>query len=213
MRREHIFRYAVAALVLGVVAGALAIILRPHSGGAAARTPITLASTARLDPAHLAALHTDRTVVTGVPELTRMIGAGATPAPGEAHRLGPDGMTLAWANQGAICEVQASSGGCVPPTDRPIEVTIADPDAVGKGQPERVMGLAADGVASVAVTLADGRKLSTAPVDNFYAISLPDDVTPGVAMDVVATMADGSTYSEHRPATPPPTSGGPNSAP
>jgi hypothetical protein len=211
MRRN--LRYAAAAaLALGAVAGTLMIILRPHNVGAA-RSSTTLASTARLDPAHLAALHTDRTAVAGVPDLTRMIGADATPAPGEAHRLGPDGMTLAWANRGAICEVQVSSGGCIPPTDRPIEVTIADPDAVGKGQPERVMGLAADGVASVAVTLADGRKLQAAPVDNFYAIPLPDDVTPGVAMNVVATMADGSTYSEPRPAAPPPTSGGPNSAP
>jgi hypothetical protein len=213
MRRGHIFRYvAAAALGLSAVVGALSIVLRPHDVGAA-RTSITLASTARLDPAHLAALHTARTAVAGVPDLTRMIGATATPAAGEAHRLGPDGMTLAWGNQGAICEVQVSSGGCVPPTDRPIEVTIADPDAVGKGQPERVMGLAADGVASVMVTLTDGRKLHAAPVDNFYAIPLPDDVTPGVAMNVVATMTDGSTYSELRPAAPPPTSGGPNSAP
>jgi hypothetical protein len=179
----------------------------------AARTSTTLASTARLDPAHLAALHTDRTAVADVPELTRMIGAGATPAPGQAHRLGPDGMTFAWVNEGAICEAQASSGGCVPPTDRPIEVTIADPDAIGKGQPERVMGLAADGVASVLVTLADGRKLHAAPVDNFYAILLPDDVTPGLAMSVLATMADGSTYSEHVPSAPPPTGAGPSSAP
>jgi hypothetical protein len=213
MHKKRVFRYAVAAaLGLGAVAGSLAIILRPHNVGAA-RTSTTLASTARLDPAHLAALHTDRTAVAGVPELTRMIGPGATPAPGAAHRLGPDGMTLAWANQGAICEVQASSGGCVPPTDRPIEVTIADPDAVGKGQPERVMGLAADGVASVVVTLADGRKFDAAPVDNFYAIPLPDDVTPGVGMSVVATMADGSTYSEQRPSAPPPTATGPNSSP
>jgi hypothetical protein len=213
MRNERIFRYVVAAaLGLCAVAAALAIILRPHKVGAAG-TSTTLASTARLDPAHVAALHTDRTAVAGVPELTRMIGAGATPAPGAAHRLGPNGMTLAWANQGAICEVQVSSGGCVPPTDRPIEVTIADPDAVGKGQPERVMGLAADGVASVVVTLAGGRKFDAAPVDNFYAILLPDDVTPGLAMSVLATMADGSTYSEHVPSAPPPTGAGPSSAP
>jgi hypothetical protein len=211
MHRRRIFRYAaVAAVGLGAVAGTLAITLRNVG---AARNSSTLASTARLDSAHLAALHTDRTAVAGVPELTRMIGARATPAPGAAHRLGPDGMTLAWANQGAICEVQVSSGGCVPPTDRPIEVTIADPDAVGKGQPERVMGLAADGVASVLVTLADGRKLNAAPIDNFYAIPLPDDVTPGIGMSVVATMADGSTYSERRPSTPPPTATGPNSSP
>ena len=204
--------YAAAAFGLLALAGTLAIVLRPHGAGAG-RQPNTLASTARLDPAHLAALHTARTAVYSVPDLTRMIGAAATPAPGEAHRLGPGGMTLAWVNQGGICEVQVSGGGCIAPTDRPIEVTISDPDAVGSGQPERVMGLAADGVASVEATLADGRKIRAAPVDNFYEIVLAEDVTPALGMMVRATMTDGSTYSEDVPGAPPPSNNGPSAAP
>jgi hypothetical protein len=203
--------YAIALGCLGIAA-VLAGVYRPHRAGAE-KAGATLASTAHVDPAHVAALHTARTAVFGVPDLTRMIGPGATPAPGEAHRLGPAGMTLAWDNHGAICEVQASGGGCVPPIDQPIEVTISDPDVVGKGQPERVMGLAADGVTTVAATLADGRTLRAAPIDNFYEILLPDDVTPTVAMTVRATLADGSSYTEEVPAAPPPTATGPNSSP
>jgi hypothetical protein len=122
-------------------------------------------------------------------------------------------MTLAWDNDGAICEVQVSGGGCVPPIDQPIEVTISDPDVVGKGQSERVMGLAADGVTSVVATLADGRTLRASPVDNFYEILLPNDVTPTVAMTVRATLSDGSTYTEQVSAAPPPTATGPSSDP
>jgi hypothetical protein len=203
-------RYVIAAAGCLAVAAVLAVVFRPHRAGAE-RTGATLASAARLDPAHVAALHTARTAVPGVPDLTRMIGPGATPAAGEAHRIGPHGVTLAWVNQGAICEVQISGGGCVPPINRPIEVTISDPDVVGKGQPERVMGLAVDGVTNVATTLADGRTRRAVPIDNFYEILLPDDVTPTVAMTVQATLADGSTYAEQVPAAPPPTATGPSS--
>lgn len=205
-------RYPLAAAGCLAIATTLVVAFRPHRARAE-RTGITLASTARLDPAHVASLHMTRTAVSGVPDLTRMIGPGATPAAGQAHRIGPAGMTLAWVNQGAICEVQESGGGCVPPIDRPIEVTISDPDVVGKGQPERVVGLAVDGVTNVAATLADGRTLHGAPVDNFYEILLPDDVTPTAAMTVRATMADGSTYTEQVLGAPPPSANGPNSGP
>jgi hypothetical protein len=200
--RRYMFGTAAGCLV---VAATLVAILRPH--GAAAQRPdparhhaSTLASAARLDPAHVAALHTARTAVAGVPDLTRMVGPAATPAPGGAHRIGPHGITLAWINDGAICEVQDYGGGCVAPIDQPISVTLADPDVVGKGEPERVIGLAVDGVVAVEAQLADGRTFGATPVDNFYEIMFPAGVTPAVALTVRATLPDGSTYAESFPA-------------
>jgi len=196
-------RCVVMALPAMLVAGAvLFAVLRPHNAAArrqhASRTP-TAAQTARLDPAQFSALRSVATLVAGLPDAARGVGAGYRPEAGQVHRLGPNGIVLAWLHGGEVCEAEASSWECVPPQPGPIELTAEDPDVVSAGEPPRALGLAVDGVVDVKVTLDDGRTMHAAPVDNFYSIDLPADARPPYPMTIAATMSDGSVFRTHVP--------------
>lgn len=196
-------RYVVMVVpVLLVTATVLFAVLRPHSAAArrghTARTP-TAAQVARLDPTHFSALRTASTLVAGVPAAAQHVGVEYRPAAGQAHRLGPSGIVVAWVHGGEVCEAESSSWGCVPPQPGPVELTAEDPDVVGAGEPPRALGLAVDGVVDVRVTLDDGRTMHAAPVANFYSIDLPADALPPYSMTVEATMSDGSVFRTHVP--------------
>ena len=186
-----------------VSAAVLFAALRPHSAAGGrqrlAAPAMTAAQSARLEPANFGALHTAATLVGGVPRAAETVGLDYRPTPGQVHRLGPNGMMLAWLHGTEVCEAEASGWGCVPSQPGPIELTAEDPDVVGQGQPPRALGLAVDGVVDVKVILDDGRSAHAAPVDNFYSIELPADAKPPFPMTVEAAMSDGSVYRTHVP--------------
>jgi hypothetical protein len=74
-----------------------------------------------------------------------------------------------------------------------------DQDVVGGGEPPQAYGIASDEVQSVTAKLDDGRSITADVVDNFYVITLPDGVQPGIPLTLVANLKDGTAVSERVP--------------
>lgn len=149
-----------------------------------------------LTPNNMSALRDRATLVSAldIPAAASAV-HGYVPSSEEVHRLG-NGLAVAWLQGGAICAVFDHVGGCVAPLNKPINITIGDGDQLDSGEPARVLGLAADQVRSVTVTLGDGRAASAPAIENFYFVPLPSDAKPWDVVRVEARLLDGSSYSE-----------------
>ena len=170
-----------AAVVIGgaVVGGYVAL-------DAAANKPSGLA------PENLAALLSEKTRLSNVPPITRVIG---DPKPGQVHKLGYG--ILAWESSGDVCFVGQGAAGCVGRLPKPISASIGDADAAGLGSPAYVHGLATDDVVAVTVTAKDGRTASGRVFDNFFYVTLPPDLSIFDVVNVQAGLEDGSSYEEN----------------
>jgi hypothetical protein len=110
------------------------------------------------------------------------------------HALGR-GAAYAWRAEGQVCLSVDAISGCVDATKfttRPIAPIINDPDYVGSGEPARVLGLAIDGVAEVAVQLGGGTWVSAKPQENWFEVTLPSTAKPWDAQTAVVTMSSGN---------------------
>ncbi len=149
-----------------------------------------------ITPSNLSALTSESTRLAGIPDdLSGQTGSLA-PRTGSVHVLGR-GVAYAWVTaSGRICSSALLSGGCLDNLKEPIDITAADPDVVGGGNPGQVYGIAGDDVASVTVRLDEGRSVTADAVDNFYVVTLPDGVEACAPMTVVANLRDGNAISE-----------------
>jgi len=179
----------VSVAVVIVVASAIGIVVAKASaqGGDYRGIGIT--------PGNLASLTSEQTRVSGIPSQLENMPADLVPDAGTVHTLG-GGVALAWEKPGRICWWERLTDGCLSKLSIPLDVVVGDPDVVGSGEPARAYGVATDEVASVTVTLADGRSVTTVVRDNFYDVDLPDGVPPWARLTVSAELNDGTTYTE-----------------
>jgi hypothetical protein len=159
-----------------------------------------------LVPANFAALNAASTAVPSVPPQTPSPSAEYGPRPGALHALG-HGKAFAWVHAGAVCSQSSNFEGCADPSpsiEHGIDITISDEDLLRQGKPAHVSGLAVDSVVRVTATLKDGSALSTAPIDNWYDLTLPENAAPWDVVLVAARTASGRTISQtvtlHAPA-------------
>lgn len=159
-----------------------------------------------LVPTNFTALNAASTEVPSASSETSSPPAAYGPAPGALHALG-HGKAFAWVHAGAVCAHSSVFEGCADPspsTEHGIDITISDEDLLRQGKPAHVSGLAVDSVVRVTATLEDGSAVSTAPIDNWYDLTLPDGAAPWDVVRVAARTASGRTISQavtlHAPA-------------
>jgi hypothetical protein len=176
-----------ATILVLVVAAAGIAGVTSHPFGAKAGSGPTLSATS------FQALNDPATLVAGVPDATRILGIGYTPAAGQVHAVG-DGA-YAWTSGSQTCWAIAHFSGCLDPLAQPIDWSVGDADVAGSGAPTQVFGLAVDSVNGVAVTLDDGRQLTAKPVKNFFTISLPAADGPSDVISIEATFGTNGRYT------------------
>jgi hypothetical protein len=154
-----------------------------------------------ITPSTVAALTSERTRLSGIPEELAGETGPSAPRPGTVHVLG-GGLAYAWMTEsGQVCWDTLYTPTCFDHLKQPIETAVADPDVVGAGKPPQIYGIASDEVRSVTVQLDDGRSLTSDVVDNFYVIPLPDIAPPWIVppLTVTANLEDGTATSQQLP--------------
>ena len=162
-----------------------------------ADTKKRVANPAALVASNLSALRSPATRLADLPAGAQAPSRELSPAAGAVHSLGR-GKAAAWETGAQVCFAMGPFAGCVantPKTRRGISSALVDPDQIGSGIPAAATGLAVDGVVGVTATLDDGRTLSTAPVENWYEIQLPDGIAPWQVRQVVATFRNGDSIT------------------
>lgn len=187
---------AVAVLLLIVSSVVVAIV--------GTRATATSTSSVALIPSNFAALKSPNTAR---PAATpHGPGPEFAPAPGTVHALG-EGAALAWVSSDArVCWSAGNASGCAEnsPSVQAIDITISDPDQIGRGEPVTIHGLAVDGVAEVVAVLTDGSRLAAAPVNNWYEIALTASAAPWDVSRIQARLDNGQRFTYDHPTTPPP---------
>jgi hypothetical protein len=133
-------------------------------------------------------------------------GPDYAPAVGSVHGLG-HGNAFGWIHDGRICWSAGTrslgTSGCVSPNLTGAEVVIREPDTPGSGKPVEVFGLAADGVTTVSVTLANGQSYVANVQRNWYDVTLPVDANPWDVRTVVARDSSGGISTQSFSLSPP----------